>query len=292
MKKKILAILMIATMVGILAGCGQTKIDATITTGDEQVQEAESEVVEEEKDSDSVGYEIPKKKAEESAPVDEGLTVEVATEKLQKLCDAYNALYDSKDEAAELATRLSYNPDVEPITNGDYHTKDDYSLQNISVDYDRDYYTMKGILLGALWDYYYDRANNDSNKDYPSFISDSNKDDLADLLLKKIDDQEKSDGAGTDTSAYFMNNIVWIPSIMSNESEDVTVENVTDSITVENKSIISNDLSNVDIAYQADIYIKGVDSGLKLVFDKDKNLININDEAADESVIKYVEPFE
>ncbi len=73
---------------------------------------------------------------------------------------------------------------------------------------------------------------------------------------------------------------------------DITVENVTDEISLEHKNVIMSDLSTAEVAYQADIYIKGVDSGLKLVFDKDKNLLNLNDENIDESVIKMVIPFE
>ncbi len=296
MMKRLFAITMILCLMIALTACGGATNTTAEVTDNTTAVEASTENVSTEEVAEPTSEptsapeleESNEEIAEETEPVNEGLSVEVATEKLQKLCDAYNALYDSKDEAAELATRTVYNPEVEPITEGDYHTKDNYSLQNIAVDYDRDYYGMRGILLGALWDYYYDHANNDSTKDYPSYISESTKDDLADIFFKRIEDSEAN--GGIDTNDYYMNNVVWIPTIISNDGKDVTVENITDTISVEHKSVVMSDLTTADVAFQADIYFKREDSGLKLVFDKDKNLLNINDENMDQS--KLVVPFE
>lgn len=291
MIKKVICLLFTVSLLAILTACGDAASSTAEVTDNTTAVEAPTEVVNTEEtlkeETPKVEEVVEEPEENKEEPEEFTLTVEYATDKLQKMADAYNALYDSKDEAEELAVRLLYYRDTEPITDGDFQTKDGYSLQNISVDYDRDYYTMKGIILGALWDYYYDHVNNDSTKDYPSYISESNKDDLADILLRIIDDSEKN--GGIDTNDFYMYNVTYIPAIISHDGNTVTIENVTEDVTVEHKDIVMSDLSTATVASQADIYIDGKDSGLKLVFDKDGNLLNLNDENA---TIEVVIPFE
>ena len=286
LKKMFLLITVLALTVS-LSACG----GAANTVQEAPAPTAEASENEEPKAEEPVADEKTEVKEVVEEPVGtneepEGfsLSVEYATEKLQKLTDAYNDLFESKGEVEELTTRLLYDGSVEVITESDVQTKDGYSLQNVAVDYDRDVYTINGIAFGTLLDYYYNYVNNDTGYvSFNDYIADHNKDELADVYLK-IMEQVENDGS-FDTNDYFMFNVKWIPAIMSNDAEKVTVENVTDAPTVEHKSVIVSNLSTVDVAYQADIFIDGKDSGLKLVFDKDGNLLNINDESAQIEVV-------
>lgn len=290
MKRKVIEMIIVMSMSISLVACGGTANTAqeapapTAETPKAEEPKVEEPVEVEETEVEEV-VEEPTETTEE--PEEFALTVEYATDKLQKMADAYNALFDSKGEVEELATRLLYDGNVEIWTEDDVQTKDGYSIQNVPVDYDRDLYSANGIGLGTLLDYYYNYANKDAGYvSFKDYIGDHNKDELADIFLKKVEDSEKN--GGTDTNDYYMNNVIWIPAIISHDGNTVTIENATGDVTVEHKDIVMSDLSTATVAYQADIYIDGKDSGLKLVFDKDGNLLNLNDENA---TIEVVIPF-
>ena len=290
MKRKVIEMIIVMSMAISLVACGGTantaqEAPAPTTEAPKAEEPKVEEPVEVEETEIEEVVEEPTETTEE--PEEFALTVEYATDKLQKMADAYNALFDSKGEVEELATRFLYDGSVEIWTEDDVQTKDGYSIQNVAVDYDRDLYSTNGIGFGTLLDYYYNYVNKDTGYiSFKDYIGAHNKDELADIFLKKVEDSEKN--GGTDTNDYYMNNVIWIPAIISHDGNTVTIENATGDVTIEHKDIVISDLSTATVAYQADIYIDGKDSGLKLVFDKDGNLLNLNDENA---TIEVVIPF-
>ena len=227
MKKRLLSLLLALTMVflfipaGVFSEGGEDVVIEEVPAAEEQAAEeapVEEPTVEEpvsvEKTEVEEVAEEPVETTEE--PEEFSLTVEYATDKLQKMADAYNDLFESKGEVEELTTRLLYDGSVEVITESDVQTKDGYSLQNVAVDYDRDVYTINGIAFGTLLDYYYNYVNNDTGYvSFKDYIADHNKDELADVYLK-IMEQVENDGS-FDTNDYFMFNVKWIPAIISHD---------------------------------------------------------------------------
>ena len=88
-----------------------------------------------------------------------------------------------------------------------------------------------------------------------------------------------------DSNECYLRNMIWFDSL----NGELSIKNITDDISVNCKVISMPYNKTTDVAWQCDIYSDGEDTGLKMLFDKDGNLLNLNDENAK---IEFVLVFE
>ena len=107
MIKKVICLLFTVSLLAILTACGGAASSTAEVTDNTTAVEAPTEVVNTEEtlkeETPKVEEVVEEPEENKEEPEEFTLTVEYATDKLQKMADAYNALYDSKDEAEELA---------------------------------------------------------------------------------------------------------------------------------------------------------------------------------------------
>lgn len=265
-----------------LTACGSS--ESNTVTG--QTQEPVSEVVEEKSSdeevtvedviSENVTEEVTTE-VEEERPVFEGLTEEWALEKLGLAKTAYKELTDHMDKPAEsnalycFFTNQAYSMDLK--------TKDEII---ISTDTKDKVITSCNIYEGVCT-YYFDNFVNNNGEyfDFADYISSHTLDEICMFAPNK----EISEATNTNDS--YLRNMIWCESLFGT----LSVRNISNEVTVECKTIRMPNNEMEEAIYQCDIFMEDKDTGLKMLFDKDGNLLNINDENY-QNHPEFVMPFE
>ena len=280
MKKKLLSIIMVTSMMVMLTACGSS--EANTVTG--QTQEPVSEVVEEKSSdeevtvedviSENVTEEVTTE-VEEEKPAFEGLTEEWALEKLGLAKTAYKELTDHMDKPAESNALYAF------YTNHIYHmdlkTKDGINLLDESDESTRKI----GRIYNGVCTYYFDNFINNGGEyfDFADFITSHNYEDF-DKMATLAD-------SVTNTDECCMLSIIICESL----SGTLSVRNISNEVTVEYKTIRMPNNEMEEAIYQCDIFMEDKDTGLKMLFDKDGNLLNFNSENY-QNYPEFVMPFE
>ena len=283
--RKISVILALITA-SVLIGCGEVKatndlLDNNANANIETPSEPIEEVVTDEKNTveDST---IPEKKTEEVAaeveeekPVFEGLTEEWALEKLGLAKTAYKELTDHMDKPAE--SNALYDFFTNKVYSMDLQTKDGVVLNAKSDD---EFHTTGGIYEGVCAYYFDNFINNDGEYfDFADYISSHTSD--------EINFYNAGKNLACNTNDNYMRNLIWCESLFGT----LSVRNISNEVTVDHKSIKMPNEELIDAAYQCDIYMEDKYTGLKMLFDVDGNLLNLNDEEYNNQ-IEFVMPFE
>ena len=270
MKRLLVATITTAMITTSIMGCGKSEPEA-VTPPDttEASTVMSSEEVKEETAVENVVSEQEENKEETTEPKEFVLTEECAVEKLNSMYDALGDLLATNDNRIYA---FQYCLEEGYYSIPDIVTKDGIVLdENVSSVDD-----ILDIYYGTIGMYYYNYVNNNSGYyDLIDYVSSHNIDEL------RVIDENRNTNYEVMTNAYLLT------AIFSNDNK-LTVDNITDSITVDAKYVNLEGLNSVDVVYQCDIIINDENSGIKAVFDKDGNLLNLNDENV---VIDYIPTF-
>jgi len=275
MKKFLTFTLCIAMVSTLLTGCGNGNAEVVESnTVTEEVQTVEPEVevepTEEVKEDSDAEKDTPEEEAEEKTFADTGLTEEYAVENLSRAIDAYKKLYENKDKVFETNVVCYMESARSNLYLAEAESKDGYTLGDETDEYGSKY--ILETTYESLYLQYFDNYIN-NNGEYYDFTDYYKECNYLDLVDYSKDERE------TDTSKVFMWNTTWIPSITIKGGE-TSIENITDDISIQYNDIWVPEGKDGKVAWQCDIYVDGEDTGLKMVFDKDGNFLNINDEEA------------
>lgn len=280
MKRIISLVVMVIMLLSVVTACGQNVENSPAEQEPtEIISDTASEMISEDV-SDMTSAESETNKAEDTIeeitePETFELTEEFAIEKINKS-------YDALLEILKAQNNLEYNIVNALETWGigeftDVSTKDGYQLKHEDS-------TITLVCLGMYSRYFYDYVNNDTG--YYSFIDYISSHNLEELT---ICDKEVIDDGAYDTNVYAMNNCLWLTTIFS--QPELTVSNITDNITVNHKTITIPGKEKVEAKFQCDIMFGGEESGFKVLFDENGNMLNINDENVQEDAFEFVNTF-
>ncbi|MBR6148392.1 MAG: hypothetical protein IKQ44_08585 [Lachnospiraceae bacterium] len=282
--KKFLLLTICVTMITTFASCGNTnELENTSNPVVEEnvIEETPSEetvTVEEEAPAEPV-EEIVSEKEEEKSSADTGLTEEYAAEKLVRATKAYQELKNNTDKVFET------NVQVATVT-GNVKPSDAESKDGVALSCDNEEHTQNTYLTYlSMYTKYYDEYINNNGEyfDFVEYYKTHTSSEILDYGSMKAfnDDQD-----GTyDSNECYLRNMIWFDSL----NGELSIKNITDDISVNCKVISMPYNKTTDAAWQCDIYSDGEDTGLKMLFDKDGNLLNLNDENAK---IEFVLVFE
>lgn len=279
MKKKVIIVTVVLAF--ILTACGSSTGVETpepvedSTVAEQSVENETAEVVEELVTEPSIANEEEnrdKAEVEEEKPVFEGLTEEWALEKLGLAKTAYKELTDHMDKPAE--SNALYCFFTNQVYSMDLKTKDGIILVTDS----KDNVHISGGIYEGVCTYYFDNFINNGGEyfDFADFISSH--------TLEEIDIYDISKNLACDTDDNYMRGLILCESLYGN----LSVKNiVNDNFEKTEIKMPNNEI--MQVAYQCDIFMEDKDTGLKMWFDENGNLLNIGGTNVQ---IEIVIPFE
>lgn len=282
--KKALLLAICVTMITAFTGCGNTNeientSDAVVEENVIEAEPSEETVtVEEEVPAEPVEEVVPEKE-EEKTFADTGLTEEYAAEKLARATKAFQELKNNQDKVLETNVQLA------TIT-GNIEPTDAESTDGVALSCNNEENTQNTYLtyLSVFTKYYDEYINNNGEYfDFEEYYKAHTSTEILDYgNMKAFNDAL---GGNYNSNECYLRNMIWFDSL----NGDLSIKNITDNISVNCKVISMPYNKTTDVAWQCDVYSDGEDTGLKMLFDKDGNLINFNDENAK---IEFVLVFE
>ncbi len=291
MIKKVICLLSTISLLFMLTACGgatNTTAEAVenTTTVDAPTEETKEVVETPTPEPTSEPAEVSTSdELKDTEDVYDGVDEEWAANKLQKVKESFDTLMNDNgtkepESRAFFCLYLSDYQDLPPIEG--LKTSDGLSFGKDTTDLPSVVYCYFDVLAN----YFYNSINKDEEYfDFGEYISSHSSEDMSKFMTKAEDDIDPNEGA-FNSNNISMYNMLWIPALGDGK---MTLQNITDDISVAHTKILLPDLSYADVVYQCDIYMDDKDTGLKAVFDKDGNLLNLNDENAQ---IELVVPFE
>lgn len=285
--KRIIAVILCLTIVGsALVGCGKETEEASapVETVEEPTAEPEMEEISEPVEEEPVEEAAPEEEevVEEPSFAETGLTEEYALDKLDKAYTLYKSLtVDNTDESFELeclsALATAYTLGI------DVTTKDGINLLTTLDSFDsQTWFKALSVMVSVpCTDFYNYINNNEDHFDYKNYIESNTYNDLVKLIEMTDEEEYQAD------SYTMMSLLIWMDTLISTEGE-ISVRNITDNITVDYPEVRIPDGTVSTVAWQCDIYKGEEDTGLKLEFDAEGNLLNLcTDDPKVEKIINF-----
>ena len=295
MKNKLLFANVILTLTISMTACGQTNNEiedtasiesiAVAESSIENVSEAESStmiedlnekmtieavegssVTETEIQSD-IETIVDETEENESDVDDKNFTEEEALEKVHKLMDAYHALLASNDETAwNILDRCER---LEPVGHIIPTTKDGFELNNGG---NFEYGSWLSFSVGV--NYFYNYVNNNSGYyDFTEYIESHTLDEILYSFESKESWGYRNEETASTDYFLFGEAIGVIPYIDQ-------FENIEVAEFIEGENCTHAPVSEIEVGYELVLSLDGENSGLRVVFDKEGNMLNINTENA------------
>ncbi len=296
MIKKVLCLLSITLLLGILSACGSaTNTTAEVTNNTTTVEtateeEASAEEIAEptpeptQEPEDSIEPEEASEETEDAKEPFTELTEEYAVEKVQRAQDAWLDLlerngakpYESYIACAVFTYQTPDESEIKDIKTLDgkgitYYDFEDPGVNSLAFNID---------MFSNYFDNYINRDG--EYYDFEEYVSSHNRGDIGKMLLGCANDLGGLEAVSENDVCCL--NCTYLPSF----NGEMTLQNITNEITVEHNKVYTFDQKWKDVAWQCDIYTDGKDTGIKAVFDADGNFLNFNDE---NSKIEKVIPF-
>ena len=294
MKKRILAIFMVATTILSLIGCGnQSKevADATASNAEQQTEEAVEEpsptVAPEEKEEPA---DIEEEVVEESSFE---FTEEYALNKISRFLEAYKEFFKPDHFNDEIPWQIKSLDVYDAGVFCNASTSDGFSLYDVSLmdSYEKDPTLLNSthIINNNIFAEYFNNYvnNNGEYYDLVEYISNHTKEELENLPYYVDVEADK-----WNNNNYYLMGTYWLNDIYYMKPESLSTNKILykediDQLNCTKQIIKSGKADLIDIEYLVSIVVNDQETGLYAAFDKDGNLINIIDDVEEVKIEEH-----